>query len=36
VGQSHTCIDTLGSQDPLHRVPTSFVAAVGVPLEFDS
>ena len=35
VGQSHTSIDTLG-QDPLHRVPTSFVAAVGVPLEFDS
>jgi chaperonin GroEL len=35
VGQSHTSIDTLG-QDPLYRVPTSFVAAVGVPLEFDS
>ena len=36
VDQSHTCIDTLGSGDPLHRVPTSFVATVGVPLEFDS
>ena len=36
VDQSHTCIATLGSRDPLHRMPTSFVAAVGVPLEFDS
>jgi chaperonin GroEL len=36
VDQSHTCIATLGSRDPLHQMPTSFVAAVGVPLEFDS
>src|SRR6202142_3131306 len=36
VDQNHTCIATLGSRDPLHRMPTSFVAAVGVPLEFDS
>ena len=36
VDKSHTCIATLGSRDPLHRMPTSFVAAVGVPLEFDS
>jgi chaperonin GroEL len=36
VDKTHTCIATLGSRDPLHRMPTSFVAAVGVPLEFDS
>jgi hypothetical protein len=36
VDQSHTCIATLGSRDPLHQMPTSFAAAVGVPLEFDS
>jgi chaperonin GroEL len=36
VDQSHTCIATLGSRDPLHRMPTNFVAAAGVPLEFDS
>jgi chaperonin GroEL len=36
VDKSHTCIATLGGRDPLHRMPTSFVAGVGVPLEFDS
>jgi chaperonin GroEL (HSP60 family) len=36
VDKSHTCIVTLESRDPLQRMPTSFVAAVGVPLEFDS
>lgn len=36
VDQSHTCIATLGSSDSAHRMPTGFVAAVGVPLEFDS
>ena len=36
VDQSHTCIDTLASRDPLHRTPANFVAAAGVPLEFDS
>lgn len=36
VDKSHTCIATLGSRDPLHRMPMSLVAAADVPPEFDS
>jgi hypothetical protein len=36
VDKSHTCIATLESRDPLQRMPMSFVAAAGVPPEFDS
>jgi chaperonin GroEL len=36
VDKSHTCIATLGSRDPLCRIPMSLVAAAGVPPEFDS
>ena len=36
VGQSHTCIATLQSRDPLQRMPINLLAAAGVPPEFDS
>jgi chaperonin GroEL len=36
VGQSHTCIATLQSRDPLQRMPINLVTAAGVPPEFDS
>jgi chaperonin GroEL (HSP60 family) len=36
VDQSHTCIATLRSRDPLQRIPMSLVAAAGVPRGFDS